>query len=43
MTLFNASHESRQYDTTWEQAVGDAPYRDTTFLYKCHVINHKGN
>ena len=31
------------YDTTWEQAVGDAPQRDTTFLYKYHVINHKGN
>ena len=31
------------YDTTWEQAVGDAPQRDTTFFYKYHVINHKGN
>ena len=31
------------YDTTWEEAVGDALWRDTIFFYKYHAINHKGN
>ena len=35
------SHPS--YDTTLEEAVGDAPWRDMTFFYKYHAINHKGN